>query len=50
MEFRKIVNLFHTTFDDKNLPRFATKNWIEVYYQSEKNYDVKKKLELKHQC
>ena len=47
MEFPKIVNLFHTTFDDKNLPRFATKNWIEVYDQSEKTYDVEKKIRIK---
>ena len=36
MEFPKIVNLFNTTFDDKDLPRFVTKKWIEVYNQSEK--------------
>ena len=36
MEFPKIVNLFSTTFDDKYLPRFVTKKWIEVYNQSEK--------------
>ena len=47
VEFPKIVNLFHTTFDDKNLPRFATKNWIEVYDQSEKTYDVEKKIRIK---
>ena len=48
MEFQKIVNLFDTTFDDKDLPRFFTKKWIEVYDQSEKT--LTKKLELKHQC
>ena len=36
MEFQKIVNFFETTSDDKNLPRFVTKKWIEVYDQSEK--------------
>ena len=36
MEFQKIVNFFNTTFDDKDLPRFVTKKWIEVYNQSEK--------------
>ena len=51
MEFQKIVNLFDTTFDDKDLPRFVTKKWIEVYDQSEKSFSVnKKKIELKHQC
>ena len=36
MEFQKIVNFFDTTFDDKDLPKFATKKWIEVCDQSEK--------------
>ena len=40
MEFQKIVNLFN----DKNLPRFVTKKWIEVYDQSERNYNVNKKI------
>ena len=31
MEFQEIVNLFDTTFDAKDLPRFVTKKWIEVY-------------------
>ena len=44
MEFQKIVSLFDTIFDYKDLPRFVTKKWIKVYYQPEK------KLELKHQC
>ena len=30
MEFQKIVNLLDATFSDKDLPRFGTKNWIEV--------------------
>ena len=47
MEFQKIVNLFDTTFDDKYLPRFVTKKWIEVYDQSEKNYDVNKEIKIK---
>ena len=37
MEFQKIVDLLDTTSDDKNLPRFVTEMWIEVYDQSEKN-------------
>ena len=48
MEFQKIVNLLDTTSDDKDLPRFITKKWIEVYDQSGK--ESMKKLELKHQC
>ena len=47
MEFQKIVNLFDTTFDDKDLPRFVTKKWIEVYDQSEKSYSVNKKNGIK---
>ena len=30
MEFQKIVNLLDTTSDDKDVPRFVTKKWIEV--------------------
>ena len=50
MEFQKIINLLGTTSDDKDLPRFASKKWIEVYDQSEKITVLTKKLELKHQC
>ena len=31
MEFQKIVNLFDANSDDKDLPRFVSKKWIEVY-------------------
>ena len=37
-------------FDDKDLPTFVTKKWIEVYDQSKKITVLTKKLELKHQC
>ena len=37
MEFQKIVNLLDITSDDKDLPRFVTKNWIEGHDQSEKS-------------
>ena len=30
MEFQKIVNFLDTTSDDKDLPSFVTKKWIEV--------------------
>ena len=46
MEFQKIINLLDTT-DDKDLPRFVTKKWIEVYDQSEKNYNVNKEIRIK---
>ena len=47
MEFQKIVNLLDITSDDKDLPRFVTKKWIEVYDQSEKNYNVSKEIRIK---
>ena len=51
MEFQKIVNFLDATYDEKDLPRFVTEKWIEVYHQSEKEITMLiKKLELKHQC
>ena len=47
MEFQKIINLLDTTSDDKDLPRFVTKKWIEVYDQSEKNYNANKEIRIK---
>ena len=47
MEFQKIVNFLDTTSDDKDLPRFVTKKWIEVYDQSEKNYNLNKEIRIK---
>ena len=47
MEFQKIPNFFDTTFDDKYLPRFVTKKWIEVYDQSGGNYNVNKEIRIK---
>ena len=42
MEFQKIANFLDTTSDDKDLPSFVTKKWIEVYDQPEKNYSSNK--------
>ena len=36
-EFQKIVNFFNITSGKKDLPKFVTKKWIDVYDQSEKN-------------
>ena len=47
MEFQKIVNFVDTTSDDKDLPRFVTKKWVEVYDQSGGNYDVNKEIRIK---
>ena len=33
MEFQTIVNLLDITFDNKDLPKYVTKKWIEVYDQ-----------------
>ena len=44
---KKIVNLLDTTSDNKDLPRFVTKKWIEVYHQSEKNYSINKGIRIK---
>ena len=49
MECQKIVNLLDTTSDEKDLPRFATKKWIEVYDQSTGvNYNAIKEIRIKN--
>ena len=50
MEFRKIVNLLNATSDDKDLPRFVTKNGLKFMINQEKVTESTKKLELKPQC
>ena len=50
MEFQKIKNFLHITSDSKDLPKFVTKKWIEVYDQSERNYNVNKEIRIKNQC
>ena len=50
MEFQRIVNFLDTTFDNKDLPKFVTKIWSEVYDQSKNIITQIKKLELKLQC
>ena len=47
MELQKIVNFLDTTSDNKDLPAFLTKKWIEVYDQSEENYNVNKEIRIK---
>ena len=47
MEFQKITNFLDITSDDKDLPTFVTKKWIEFYDQSEGNYDVNKEIIIK---
>ena len=48
MECQKIVNFLDTTSNNKDLPKFVTKKWIEVYDQSQKIMMLIKKLESKH--
>ena len=47
MEFQKITNFLDITFDNKDLPKFVTKKWIEVYDQSEGNCNVNKEIRIK---
>ena len=47
MEFQKIVTFLDTTSGDKDLPRFVTKKWIQVYDQSKGNYNVNKEIRIK---
>ena len=47
MEFQKIINFLDTISDNKDLPKFVTKKWIEVYDQSQGNYDVNKEIRIK---
>ena len=47
MEFQKITNFLDITTDNKDLPRFVTKKRIEVYDQSEKNYNSNKEIRIK---
>ena len=47
MEFQKIVNFLDTTSDDKVLPKFISKKWIEVYDKSQGNYNVNEEIIIK---
>ena len=47
MVFQKVVNFIGTTSDNKDLTTFVTKKWIEVYDQSEGNYNVNKEIRIK---
>ena len=50
MEFQKITNFLHTTSDDKDFPRFVTKNGLKFMISQEEITMSIKKLELKRQC
>ena len=47
MEFKTITKFFDINSDNKDLPKFVTKNWIEVYDQSEGNYNPNKEIRIK---
>ena len=47
MEYQKIINLLDTISDNKDLPKFVTKKWIEVYDQLEKHYNPNKEIRIK---
>ena len=47
MEFQKIANFLDTTSNDKDLPRFVTEKWIEVYDQSGGNCNVNNEIRIK---
>ena len=47
MEFQKITHFLDITSDNKDLPKFVTKKWIENHDQSEGNYDVNKEITIK---
>ena len=47
MEFHKIANFLNTNSDEKDLPRFVTKKWIEFYDQSGGYYYVNKEIRIK---
>ena len=48
IEFKKKLNLLDTTSDEKDLPRFVTEKWIQVYDQSgRKNYNINEEIRIK---
>ena len=47
MEFQKNLNFLDITSDDKDLPRFVTRKWIEVYDESEENFNVTNEIRTK---
>ena len=46
MEFQKITNFLDITSDNKDLPKFITKKWIEVHDQSEENCNPNKEIRI----
>ena len=46
-EFQKMKIFLDIASDNKDLPKFFTKKWIEVYDQSQGNYKVNKEIRIK---
>ena len=36
MQYQKIINLMGKTIDSTKLPKYGTRKWIEIFYQSKK--------------
>ena len=49
MEFQKITNFLEITSDNKDLPKFVTKNRLKFIINHKEITILIKKLELKHQ-
>ena len=47
MEFQKITNFLYTTSDDKDLPRFVTKNGLKFMINQEKFTTLNKEIRIK---
>ena len=47
MEFQKIKNFIDITSDNKDLPRYVTKKWVDVYDQLQDNYNPNKEIRIK---
>ena len=47
MRFQEMVYLLDTTSDDKDLQRFVTRKWIELYDESGDSWNVNKGIRIK---
>ena len=50
MEFQEIKIFLDITSDNKDLPKFVTKNGLKLMINQKKIITQIKKLELKHRC
>ena len=47
MEYQKIINLLDNNNTSDKVPRFITKEWIEVFVQSGETYNTNKQIRFK---